>query len=84
MLEKPYIEDLALAIPKSNNYYTTEKQEMISNDWMKIALGGVIFVPNLNMHKRPIGRFMESPIPLEKMMENESSVARVKIRFFSG
>ena len=25
MLEKPYIENLALAIPKSNNYYTTEK-----------------------------------------------------------
>ncbi|RVW68571.1 hypothetical protein CK203_063975 [Vitis vinifera] len=51
---------------------------------MKIALGGVIFVPNLNMymHKRPIGKFMESPIPLGKMMENESSVARVKIRAY--
>ena len=48
---------------------------------MKIALGGVSFVPNLNIHKRPIGRFMESPIPLGKMMENDSSVARVKIRF---
>ena len=42
----------ALSIPKANNYYTTEKQEgRRSNDWMKIALGGVIFVPNLNMHK---------------------------------
>ena len=39
---------------------------------MKIALGGVIFVPNLNMHKRPIGKFMESPIPLGRMMENQS------------
>ena len=25
ILEKPYIENLALAIPKFNNYYTTEK-----------------------------------------------------------
>ena len=52
---------------------------------MKIALGGVSFVPNLNIHKRPIGRFMESPLPLGKMMEKTRAVwPETKSGFFSG
>ena len=76
-IQKPSMENSALAIPNSNNYSAAEKQEGYK---MKTTKGGVIFATNLDAHKSHVGSFMDTSPLLGKMVKKRMIKKKKKKR----
>ena len=74
------MENSVLQFP--NPIIILQQRSKKEGDQMKRTQGSVIFATNLDTHKGPVEILMENPLPSGKLVENERSLARNKIRFF--
>ncbi|RVX09283.1 hypothetical protein CK203_015344 [Vitis vinifera] len=75
---KPSWKNSVLQFP--NPIIIPQQRSKKEGDQMKGTQGSMIFATNLDTHKGPVEILMENPLPSGKLVENERSLARNKIR----